>query len=95
MKIKVFTSDRDGNITLTKKELEELMNEAYWEGYNAPHSTLTSTWGSPFYWSTNNGHSYELTCSDSISSKTNGTMSTNVSDDSLLIQKIKSGEGLK
>lgn len=34
MKIKVFTTDQKGYITLTQKELQELLNEAYWEGYH-------------------------------------------------------------
>ena len=32
--IKVFTLNKNGKIELTKKELESLLNESYWEGYN-------------------------------------------------------------
>lgn len=31
--IKVFTLNKSGKIELTKKELEQLLNESYWEGY--------------------------------------------------------------
>ena len=34
MKIKVFYPDRDGRISFTKKELEDLLDEVYREGYN-------------------------------------------------------------
>ena len=32
--IKVFTLNKNGKIELTKKELEQLLNESYWDGYN-------------------------------------------------------------
>ena len=36
--IKVFTLNKNGKIELTKKELEQLLNESYWEGYvNSNH----------------------------------------------------------
>ena len=31
--IKVFTLNKNGKIELTKKELEQLLNESYYEGY--------------------------------------------------------------
>ena len=31
--IKVFTLNKNGKIELTKEELEQLLNESYWEGY--------------------------------------------------------------
>lgn len=31
--IKVFTLNKNGKIELTKKQLEQLLNESYWEGY--------------------------------------------------------------
>jgi len=33
--IKVFTTNKDGKIELTKDELKKLLDEAYWEGYRA------------------------------------------------------------
>lgn len=30
--IKVFTLNKNGKIELTKEELENLLNESYWEG---------------------------------------------------------------
>ncbi len=47
MKIKVFYPDRDGRISFTKKELEELLDEVYKEGYN---DAKPYYWQSP-YWS--------------------------------------------
>lgn len=41
--IKIFTTDKDGKITLTKQELQNLVNEAYWEGYNKGSSCTTIT----------------------------------------------------
>lgn len=37
--IKIFTTTKEGKISLTKKELEDLLNEAYWEGYNSNRTT--------------------------------------------------------
>lgn len=33
--IKVFTTNKDGKIELTKDELKALLDEAYWDGYRA------------------------------------------------------------
>lgn len=32
--IKVFTLNKNNKIELTEKELEQLLNESFWEGYN-------------------------------------------------------------
>ena len=39
--IKVFTLNKNGKIELTKKELEQLLNESYWEGYRSNNSSWT------------------------------------------------------
>ncbi len=44
--IKVFTLNKNGKIELTKKELEQLLNESYWEGYRN-NSNLYWTYTSP------------------------------------------------
>lgn len=44
--IKVFTLNKNGKIELTKKELEQLLNESYWEGYKSNNS-LYWTYTSP------------------------------------------------
>ena len=41
--IKVFTLNKNGKIELTEKELKELLDEAYWEGYKSN----ILTWPSP------------------------------------------------
>ena len=46
--IKVFTLNKNGKIELTKEELEQLLNESYWEGFNSKNSwTYTSPTISP------------------------------------------------
>ena len=53
--IKVFTTNKNGKIELTKDELKELLDEAYWEGYNnnntyTYHSpSIVPTW-KPYVW---------------------------------------------
>ena len=44
--IKVFTLNKNGKIELTKKELEQLLNESYWEGYRN-NSNIYWTYTSP------------------------------------------------
>lgn len=60
MMIKIFTRDSDGKVSLTPKELKDLLDEAYWEGYKANCKTVTYTtpdW-TPYVW---NGSSITLT----------------------------------
>lgn len=54
MKIKVFTTDQKGYITLTQKELQELLNEAYWEGYHEGDRPIPiyPNRPNPYYWTT-------------------------------------------
>ena len=33
MKIKIYTTDKHGKIALSKDELQDIVNEAYYEGY--------------------------------------------------------------
>lgn len=44
--IKVFTTNKDGKIELTKDELKALLDEAYWDGYraNGHYIYTTPTW---------------------------------------------------
>lgn len=50
MLIKVFTKDKDGKIELTKEELQKVLDEAYWEGYNNKPLSDTITQTSPEWW---------------------------------------------
>ena len=74
--IKVFTTNKDGKIELTKDELKSLLDEAYWDGYGASHTYTysTPTW-SPYNWTvTSQGatlNASDLTCG-TISIKNNG-----------------------
>ena len=56
--IKIFTTTKEGKISLTKKELEDLLNEAYWEGYNSNRTTtITYPYNplNPYYTLSSNG----------------------------------------
>lgn len=46
MLIKVFTKNKNDKIELSEKELKELLDEAYWDGYKANNHT-TWTWQTP------------------------------------------------
>lgn len=41
MMIKIFTTNKNGKIELTKDELKSLLDEAYWEGYYKNHNSYT------------------------------------------------------
>ena len=66
MKIKVFTTDKDGKISFTKDELQEIINEAYWEGY---HNGATSgkTWTISTPWTTTPYYNWSTTANGSSS----------------------------
>lgn len=51
--IKVFTTNKDGKIELTKEELKNLLDEAYWDGHRAAGS---------FTYRTPNFNPYTWTC---------------------------------
>lgn len=70
MMIKVFTTGKDGKITLSAKELKELLDEAYWEGYrNNSHTwTYTTPTWSPYYYTTT---ADSITVCTSADAKTN------------------------
>lgn len=46
--VKIFTPNKNGKIEFTKKELEELLNEVWRDGYNSNHYW---TWYSPWSYS--------------------------------------------
>ena len=50
--IKIFTTNKDGKIELTKEELKNLLDDSYWEGYSANNHTYvynTPNW-TPYRW---------------------------------------------
>lgn len=83
MKIKVFTTDQKGYITLTQKELQDLLNEAYWEGYHEGEKPI-STYPirpSPYYWTTaTNGNVTLLNNPDVVTTTTTGNLSIKAED---------------
>lgn len=56
--IKVFTLNKNNKIELTKEELESLLNESYWEGYNKKNYW---TYTSPYYCTSATTNSITLT----------------------------------
>ena len=85
MKIKIFTTDKNGKITLSKDELQDIVNEAYYEGYrngeqNGKSYIITSPhwWDTPYYsWSVSTDGSSSIT----IGSDPNTSTITQVSVD--------------
>lgn len=62
--VKVFTPNKNGKIEFTKKELENLLNEVWRDGYN---SNTNYTWHSPWWY----GNTYTaVSCTDSTSTVT-------------------------
>ncbi len=53
--IKVFTTNKNGKIELTVKELKDLLDEAYWDGYRANGTFTYSTpnYGTPYVYTAN------------------------------------------
>jgi len=70
MMIKIFTLNKNHKIELTEKELKELLDSAYWEGYTQNNKTYTYT--SP------NWTPYITTCaSDHITLTSNNAVTSN------------------
>ena len=67
--IKVFTLNKNGKIELTKKELEQLLNESYWEGYRNSNNNYWTYTSTTYKWSSSTP--YTISSSDSITIKTN------------------------
>lgn len=83
MKIKVFTTDQKGYITLTQKELQDLLNEAYWEGYHEGEKQIPTypIRPSPYYWTTaTNGNVTLLNNPDVVTTTTTGNLSIKAED---------------
>ena len=71
--IKVFTTNENGKIELTKDELKNLLDEAYWEGYRANsiiYTYQTPNW-SPYQWSVTTANNVTFKTSDITSGTAN------------------------
>ena len=68
--IKVFTLNKNNKIELTKEELESLLNESYWEGYNKKNYWTYTSPTTPYQWLSNTPYTINSS-SDSITIKTN------------------------
>ena len=73
--IKIFTTNKNGKIELTKEELKEILDEAYWEGYKA-NTGITWTYKSPsittpYYYTTSaSGTTTTITLNNSAEANT-------------------------
>lgn len=75
--IKIFTTNKDGKIELTKEELKSLLDEAYWEGFGS--NTTTYTYHSPTGWAP---YVFSSTTSgDSIKLNTNMNVTSSIKED--------------
>ena len=63
--IKVFTTNKNGKIELTKDELKKLLDEAYWDGYRANSNMYV--YNSPSVWSP---YRWDITCSNAATNYT-------------------------
>ncbi len=72
--IKIFTTNKNGKIELTKDELKQLLDDAYWEGFRGNTTTFTyqtPNW-QPYIWcNTTAGSSIELNSNTNITSAIN------------------------
>ena len=83
MMIKVFTTDKDGKIVLSGKELKELLDEAYWEGYKANTTrswTYTTPSWTPFYYTTTASGSSTISLSNEAKSASSDSITINGGD---------------
>ena len=72
--IKVFTTNKEGKIELTKEELKNLLDEAYWDGYKANSGTFT--YHSPYIWSNTTATDSNIWTLNTVNASTitNGTI---------------------
>lgn len=81
--IKVFTLNKNGKIELTEKELKQLLDDSYWEGYRNGSGT-TWTYTSPSVWSpytyttTYNGTTGSITLTSTTAAGTDNICASNL-----------------
>lgn len=78
--IKIFEKNKNGKIQLDIKELDKILNEAYWEGYyHGSHNTWTYT--TPNYWT---GTSPYIFTSNASSATITGTITNSTTNTNTL-----------
>ena len=76
MKVKVFYPDKNGRISFTKKELQDLLDEVYREGYNDAKPYYW-TWTTPYvYGNWSNGTVTSTNTSSTLNSSNYSTATT-------------------
>lgn len=79
--IKVFEKNKNGKIQLSTKELEKILNEAYWEGYRDYASRNVWTYTTPNYYT---GTSPYIFTSNASSATITGTITNNTTNTNTL-----------
>lgn len=79
--IKVFEKNKNGKIQFSIQELEKILNEAYWEGYNYASRNVW-TYTTPNYW-TGTSSPYIFT-SNASSATITGTITNNTTNTNTL-----------
>ena len=74
--IKVFTKNKNGKIELTEKEIKELLDESYWEGYRSANKSYTYISPYPSWWSPYTYNSSSTNSSITITSNEMSTLNT-------------------
>lgn len=78
--IKVFEKNKNGKIQFSIQELEKILNEAYWEGYNYASRNVW-TYTTPNYWT---GTSPYIFTSNASSATITGTTTNNTTNTNTL-----------
>lgn len=78
--IKVFEKNKNGKIQFSIQELEKILNEAYWEGYNYASRNVW-TYTTPNYWT---GTSPYIFTSNASSATITGTITNNTTNTNTL-----------
>lgn len=85
--IKIFTTNKNNKIEITKEELQKLLDEAYWDGYRANSGTWTYTTPnySPFRWdittASSGDNQYTVTYNDSINNLNSTAKDSNLKNE--------------
>lgn len=96
----IMVDSKDGKISLTKKELEEMLNEAYNEGYWNGKSHQTITWTTtPYYtWSTSDitgNQTITLGKTNTTTNATENNYTVSVDSDSIKLNDYSNNYNIK
>ena len=80
--VKIFTKNKNNKIELSEKELKEILDEAYWDGYHAHGTTYiynspNRNWWDPYIYTTTTTGSITLTNNTTTGTETTTTNNLN------------------